>query len=130
MEVTYANDQSYVPAGHEDPRDPGVWKKVLFQKAEVQAGSVQMVTWAKMPAGKSFAAHYHEDMQEVFVIVQGVARLTAGDQTVTLRRSDAVLIDVREVHQMWNDGEEDVEYMVVGITSGQGGRTIIVDESA
>ena len=124
-----SKDQSYVPAGHEDPRDPGVWKKVLFQKADIQAGSVQMVTWAKMPAGNSFAPHYHEDMQEVFVIVKGVARLTAGERTVALGRGDAVLIDVREVHQMWNDGEEDVEYVVVGITSGQGGRTVVLEQS-
>lgn len=129
MEVTYASDRSYVPAGHEDPRDPGVWKQILFQKADFQAGSVQMVNWAKMRPGKSFAPHYHEDMQEVFVIVDGVARLTAGDKTVTLRRGDAVLIDVREVHRMWNEGREDVEYLVVGITSGEGGRTVLAEES-
>jgi mannose-6-phosphate isomerase-like protein (cupin superfamily) len=65
-------------------------------------------------------------MQEIFVIVQGVARLTVGDETLALRRGDAIRIDPREVHQMWNDTEEDVEYVVVGITKGTGGQTVVV----
>ena len=112
MEVTYARDRSFVAAGHEDPRDPGVWKTVLFRKADLQAGVVQMVNWARQPAGKRFAPHYHEDMQEIFVIVQGEAQLKVDDETVVLRRGDAVLIEPHEVHEMWNEGDEDVEYMV------------------
>ena len=130
MEVTYARDRSFVPAGHEDPRDPGVWKTVLFSKADLQTGSVQMVNWAKQPVGKRFARHYHEDMQEIFVIVRGVARLKAGDETVLLEPGDAVRIDPHEVHEMWNGGEEDVEYVVIGITSGTGGRTVVVGDSS
>jgi len=126
MEIAYSNDRSFVAASHEDPRDPGVLKKVLFQRADLQTGLVQMVNWAKLPAGNSFAPHYHEDMQEIFIIVQGTARLAVGNETVVLRRGDAILIDLREVHQMWNDTEEDVEYVVVGITKGTGGKTVVV----
>ncbi len=126
MEVTYARDRSFVAAGHEDARDPGVWKTVMFHKDDLRAGAVQMVNWARQPIGKRFARHYHEDMQEIFVIVQGVARLQVGDETLVLRRGDAVRIDPHEVHEMWNAGQEDVEYVVVGITSGAGGRTVVV----
>ncbi len=126
MEVVYSNDRSFVAAGHEDPRDPGVVKKVLFQRADLQTGSVQMVNWAKLPAGNNFAPHYHEDMQEVFIIVQGMVRLAIGNDEVVLRRGDAILIDPREVHQMWNDTEEDVEYLAIGITQGTGGQTVVV----
>jgi mannose-6-phosphate isomerase-like protein (cupin superfamily) len=116
-----------VPAGHEDPRNPGVWKKVLFQKAEIQAGHVQMINWARLPVGKSFAAHYHEDMQEVFIIVQGVATIAVGGERVTLERGDAILIDPCEVHEMENTGAEDVEYVALGISRGEGGKTVVVE---
>jgi mannose-6-phosphate isomerase-like protein (cupin superfamily) len=126
MKLLRAADRSFVPASHEDPKSPGVWKKILFEKADVQAGVVQMINWARLPAGNSFASHYHEDMQEIFIIVEGTAEMRVGDETATLARGDAIAIDPREVHQMANPGATDVEYLVVGISSGQGGRTIVV----
>jgi mannose-6-phosphate isomerase-like protein (cupin superfamily) len=127
MKTILSVQRPLVPASHEDPREPGAWKKVLFERADFQAGAVQMVNWARLPAGKGFAAHYHEDMQEVFVIISGTAELTAGPNTVVLHRGDAVLIDVREVHQMRAQGDEDLEYLVVGISAGEGGRTVVVE---
>ena len=91
---------------------------------------VQMVNWAKLPVGNCFAAHYHEDMEEIFVIVHGVARMVVGEETAILRHGDTVLVAAREVHQMWNHGEEDVEYLVVGIAAGTGGQTVVVDQAS
>jgi len=127
MRTILAADLPFVPAGHENPLSPGAWKRVLFARADLQAGRVQMINWAKLPAGKSFAAHYHEDMQEVFVILQGTTDITVGSATFELRRGDAVLIDPREVHTMHNRGTEDVEYIALGITADTGGRTVVVE---
>jgi mannose-6-phosphate isomerase-like protein (cupin superfamily) len=129
MQIIRSDDRSFVAAGHEDPRDPGVWKKVLFQRSDLQAGSVQMVNWAKLPVGRKFAAHYHEDMQEIFIIIRGAVRLSVGRETVILRPGDAVRIDPREVHRMCNDGDEEVEYLAMGIVEKAGGRTVVTDES-
>jgi mannose-6-phosphate isomerase-like protein (cupin superfamily) len=126
MKTILSADRPLVAASHENPLAPGAWKKVLFERADFQAGVVQMVNWARLPVGKGFAAHYHEDLQEIFIIICGVAELTAGPETVVLRRGDAVLIDPREVHQMRTQGDEEVEYLVVGISAGQGGRTVVV----
>ncbi len=117
-----------VPAAHENPLSPGVLKKVLLEKADLQPGRVQMVNWASLGAGKQFARHYHEDMQEIFILVAGTVEITVGTQTATLRRGDAVVIDPREVHQMRNAGTEVVEYLAIGITSERGGRTVVVEE--
>jgi mannose-6-phosphate isomerase-like protein (cupin superfamily) len=127
MKTIRSADLSFVPASHENPLAPGVWKRVLLQKADLRPGIVQMVNWASLPVGKSFAPHYHEDMQEIFVIVQGEARIAVGEETTLLRRGDAVLIDPREVHEMWNNGTEAVEYLAIGITAGTGGRTVVVE---
>ena len=128
MKTIHAADRPFVPASHENPLSPGVWKKVLLQKADLQAGTVQMVNWAKLPKGKGFAAHYHEDMQEVFIIIQGVTEITVGSETVVLRRGDTIVIDPREVHEMRNLGDEDAEYFALGISAGVGGRTIVVEK--
>ena len=126
MKTIFSTDRPWVPAGHEDPRSPGVWKKVLLDQADLQPGTVRMINWARLPIGKSFAAHYHEDMQEIFIIVQGVAQAKVGAEMVTLRHGDTLVIDRREVHQMWNMGEEEVEYLAMGICGTAGGRTVVV----
>ena len=126
MKRVSSNDLSFVPAGHEQQDAPGVLKKVLFRRGDLQSGVVQMVNWAKLPAGKTFTPHFHEDMQEVYIMLGGSARLVVDGQTVTLERGDAVVIDPREVHQMWNDGHEDAEFLAFGIAPGTSGRSVIV----
>ena len=128
MRIIAFDGMEFVAAGHEDPRAPGVWKKVLFQKTDLQPGRIQMVNWARLPAGNTFCAHYHEDMQEVFIVLSGTARIRVGDQQRVLRRGDAVLIDPCELHQMWNDGTDDVDYLAIGIAGGEHGRTILATE--
>jgi mannose-6-phosphate isomerase-like protein (cupin superfamily) len=126
MRIIRSSDKSFIPASHENPLAPGVWKKVLFQRDELQPGTVQMINWARLPVGSSFSAHYHEDMQEVFVIVSGEAEMVVADQAVVLGRGDSIAIDRREIHRMTNRGREDVEYLVVGITGNEGGRTVVL----
>lgn len=120
---------SFIPAGHENPLAPGVLKKVLAAKADLQPGRIQMVNWASMGVGKRFARHYHEDMQEIFVIICGQAEIAVETQTVTLNRGDTVVIDAREVHQMQNLGSEEVEYLAIGITGQTGGKTVVLEEN-
>jgi mannose-6-phosphate isomerase-like protein (cupin superfamily) len=127
VRIVRSDDRRFVPAGHEDLANPGVWKKVLFEKADLQAGHVQMINWASLPSGNSFSAHYHEDMQEVFVIINGTAQLIVGSETATLKRGDAILIDPHEVHVMSNPGKDDVEYLALGISRGIGGQTVVVN---
>jgi mannose-6-phosphate isomerase-like protein (cupin superfamily) len=128
MRIIRAAECPLVPASHEDPRSPGVLKRVLLSKADFQPGTPQMVNWAVLPAGRSFAAHYHEDMQEIFVIVQGTAEMRVGPETVRLESGDTIAIDAREVHQMSNHGDHEIHYVVVGISGGQNGRTVVVPD--
>jgi len=127
MRIIPSASRSFVPAGHESPLSPGVLKKVLLEKADLQPGRIQMVNWAKLGVGKRFARHYHEEMQEVFILVQGEAEITVGTETAALRRGDTVVIDPREVHQMRNTGAEAVVYLAIGITSETEGKTVVVE---
>jgi mannose-6-phosphate isomerase-like protein (cupin superfamily) len=87
---------------------------------------VQMLNWARLPAGSSFQPHYHEDMQEVFVLISGAVRMTVETVAVDMHPGDTVIVAPREVHQMTNTGANDAEYLVFGISSEAGGRTIVM----
>ena len=126
MKIIRGDQIEFIPAAHEDPANPGVLKRVLATRDDLDAGRVQMLNWARLDAGNSFQLHYHEDMQEVFVILNGQVSMVVDDGQYTLHGGDAILIDSREVHQMTNHGEAAVDYLVFGIAGDQNGKTIVV----
>ncbi|MCA9148698.1 MAG: cupin domain-containing protein [Planctomycetales bacterium] len=126
MRIIRAADQEFVPASHEDPKNPGVLKRVIATKDEMLAGRCQMINWAKLPVGHSFRAHYHEDMEETFILIRGQASMRVGAEIVDLAAGDTVVVAPHEVHEMRNSGDEEVEYVVMGISLGLNGKTIVV----
>jgi len=129
MHIIRGTDINYIPASHERPDEPGVLKKVLVQAVDLVEGRVQMINWALLPAGKSFQAHYHEDMQEIFILIQGRTRIDIEGESAELHTGDAVFVPVAAVHTMHNPDAEDAAYIAIGITQGRGGKTVVVEES-
>lgn len=130
MKIVRQSDRPLTPASHEDPQRPGVLKRVLATRDDLLRGHVQMVNWAVLPVGRSFRLHYHEDMQEVFVIINGTVAVTVNGTEHLLVEGDAILIEPSEIHQMTNRCDEDVNYLVVGISLETGGRTIVCSADA
>lgn len=126
MKIIRSVDLKYIPASHEDSKDPGVWKKVLFKKDELVYGRVQMINWAKLPVGRAFAKHYHEDMEEVFIILSGRSEFTIDNEMEIVQKGDAVIVPIGKIHTMTNVGKTDVVYICLGISTGKGGKTIVV----
>lgn len=126
MKIVKFDSMKFIPASHEDPEDPGVVKKILFKKDELMAGRVQMINWAKLLPGKSFRKHFHEAMAEIFVITSGTAKMKVESKVVKLMKGDAILMEPGERHEMFNLGMESIEYVVVGIVTQDGGKTVVV----
>lgn len=125
MKKVSFNTLSFIPASHEDQNSPGVLKKVLFSGIDfIPEGKVEMINWALLPKDKSFIPHYHEDMDEIFIIISGKTRIKIGKEEELLEKGDAVLIPMRSIHEMENIGKKDVNYIVIGISLGKGGRTV------
>jgi mannose-6-phosphate isomerase-like protein (cupin superfamily) len=85
-----------------------------------------MVNWAKLQVGKSFRPHYHEDMEEIFIILKGKARIQIQEEEAELEKEEMVVVPMGKVHEMKNIGDQEVEYIVIGISQGKGGKTIAV----
>jgi mannose-6-phosphate isomerase-like protein (cupin superfamily) len=126
MKIIRLKDLPWVPASHEDPKAAGVLKKVLLQKSDFIEGRPQMINWCALKVGMSFQPHYHEDLEEIFILIRGKARLRVGDEEADLGKEEAVAVPPPLVHEMTNVGEEEVEYIVIGISQGKGGRTVNV----
>ena len=126
MKIIRFRELTYTPASHETPKNPGVWKKVLLKRDDLINGRVQMINWAKIPVGKAFAKHYHEDMEEVFIMLSGKAEVTINNEKAVIGIGDVVLVPIGKTHTMRNIGETDAGYIVLGIALGKGGKTINV----
>jgi mannose-6-phosphate isomerase-like protein (cupin superfamily) len=127
MRFIPAGSRPFVPASHEDPERPGVYRRLIAARDELSDGRVQMINWAHLPVGHAFRAHYHEDMEETFVIIAGRCTMEVDGTRQALERGDALIVAAREVHSMQNTGNEPVDYLVVGVSRGRHGRTVVVD---
>ena len=127
MKIIRFDSLKFIPASHEDPLSPGALKKVLLSRGNIPNGRVQMINWAKMTAGKSFKSHYHEDMTEIFIILNGKAQIQVGQTVEDLEKGDTAVISVKEIHTMKNTSDIELEYIALGITTGDGtGKTVNV----
>ncbi len=126
MKIVKASTLAYIPASHESPQNPGVLKKILAKRDDLMDGRIQMINWALLPTGKAFEAHYHEDMQEIFIILSGAAQITIGKDSETLTKGDAVIIPPQAIHVMKSLGKIDVEYIAIGISREGKGQTVNV----
>jgi len=127
MIIVKSKDLNYIPASHEDQQNPEVWKKILFRKEDLAGDGVRMINWAKLPKGNSFKAHYHENMDEIYIILNGKTIVKVAGEEAELEKGDAVLIPTKLIHKMTNVCNEDVIYIVVGISRGRDGKTVIVE---
>jgi mannose-6-phosphate isomerase-like protein (cupin superfamily) len=126
MKIIRSDHLKFIPASHEDKLHPGVLKKVLFKKGELIAGNIQMINWARLPQGKIFNAHYHQDMEEIFIIITGAVEISIENEFDQLNPGDAVAIPIGSVHTMRNISKSDVTYIVIGISKSGKGKTINV----
>jgi mannose-6-phosphate isomerase-like protein (cupin superfamily) len=128
MRIIRGSELDFIPASHEDQQRPGVLKRVLATRNDLLDGRVQMINWASLPAGSSFRAHYHEDMEEVFIILRGRVRVVVDERTDELNAGDAIFVAPHEVHKMTNLTQDAADYIVMGISQGKGGQTVVVEQ--
>src|SRR3989344_3296332 len=108
MKLVKAKETSYIPLAHTNSQKPEAWKKVLF------TGKIQMINWAKLPSGNRVNAHYHQSMQEIFIILKGTVSMTIDKAKVILEKGDAIAVPIKSVHAMKNIGKTEVLYITLG----------------
>lgn len=120
---------SFIPASHENKKTPGSVKKIIFTQKDFHKNiTFKMVNWARILPGKSFNRHYHEDMDEIFIILSGKAEIRVGESIETLVSGDAVLVPMRKVHTMKDISGNGVDYLVIGLSLEKNGTTVMARE--
>jgi mannose-6-phosphate isomerase-like protein (cupin superfamily) len=74
--------------------------------------STLSVKQERMPPGSAEAMHFHEQSQQFFFILSGVATIITDTLTVTVRAGEGLAIRPRCHHKISNDTTEDVEFLL------------------
>jgi mannose-6-phosphate isomerase-like protein (cupin superfamily) len=78
---------------------------ILMDAGEL--GSRHMtVTWIEVPAATEQELHSHEEAEQVYVVVRGVAELSAARDTESLEPGDLALIPPASDHVIANRGDD------------------------
>jgi mannose-6-phosphate isomerase-like protein (cupin superfamily) len=87
--------------------------EMIGREAEIGGTTKHSIVYVKIPSGKSSVAHYHKVSEETYYILTGNARMIVDGNSFALVPGQACLIMPGEVHQIFNDHEEDLEFLAI-----------------
>ena len=67
---------------------------------------------ALQPRGRS-KEHSHQGIEQIYYILDGRAQILLGEEKREVREGDTILLEEGDPHQLINDGEEWVEYLIL-----------------
>ncbi|MFN0168059.1 MAG: cupin domain-containing protein [Bryobacteraceae bacterium] len=68
-----------------------------------------------IPAGASEGKHRHQGVEEFYYVMSGEGTVTVNDESVKIRKGDAVPVELGEVHSFEAGDSGDLELMIVGV---------------
>jgi len=86
---------------------PWGWFEILFEEAGLKVKRIMV------KPGKRLSLQSHEHRAENWVVVQGQALFTLGEEVVQLRKRQAVFIPEKTKHRMENSGKEELLFVEV-----------------
>lgn len=126
MHIIRFKDKEYIPSSHEDFETPGVLKKILIKREDLINGQLQMINRARLLPGRSFNKHYHEDMEEIFIMLNGKVKIIVDNEEDYLQEGDTIIVPVGKTHQMINETDKDIYYLAIGVSTDKKGKTVRV----
>jgi mannose-6-phosphate isomerase-like protein (cupin superfamily) len=83
--------------------------------------------YAVIPPNCSSRLHYHPQAEETYYMLKGEGRLVIDGVEHNVRPGDAILISPPEKHQIFNEGGEDLEFVVVCAPAWEPDNSVFLD---
>ena len=68
--------------------------------------------WMLAPGDWSWGRHAHREQEELYVVLEGRARIEAGGEVFELDGREALVVPAGVGHQIWNAGDEPLTFLV------------------
>lgn len=76
----------------------------------------------RMPANTTEVIHYHNQARQFFFILTGIAIIQIDDKIITLNPQECAEVPPLLKHQMRNESNQDVEFLVISQPNSRGDR--------
>lgn len=93
---------------HDLPGEGPQREKILFDRPLTETICLGRVT---VPPGGATSVGFHEDEEEIYVILAGRARLELGDETAEVGPGDVAYVPRNTRHRMHGISAEPLEYL-------------------
>ena len=90
----------------------------------VKSGELSVIE-ERMPPGTSETRHFHNRSRQFFYILSGVAVIEADGARETLNAREGIEIPPGVGHQIFNESEKDVEFLVISQPPSHGDRIVV-----
>ena len=116
MKKVNQKDRDWEPGSHEDPKNPGVFKKVLVRHEEADSKSkLMMFQLCKIPPKTTHVAHSHPTMDEIFYFTEGNGEIEIGGEKEKIVSGDRIIVPAGHVHQIRNTGKVELKFIGLGV---------------
>jgi len=95
--------------------NPAAKKQVWFRKGDLPPFT--QIARVVVSPGEVLTAHAHADMHELFIILEGTARMTVDDHPHDLNPGDAIALAPGETHELSNSEDDQLVFLVAGWTT-------------
>jgi mannose-6-phosphate isomerase-like protein (cupin superfamily) len=79
----------------------------------------------KMPPKTSEVRHFHQKAKQFFFILSGQANMEVNNEVILLNEQEGIEIPPETPHQMINDSDGDIEFIVVSSPTSKGDRILV-----
>ena len=80
---------------------------------QLEAMAIGARLWRLSP-GQASTRHRHRSQEELYLVLEGSGRVRIGGEVLTLGPLDSLLVEPPAVRQVFNDGDADALWLVVG----------------
>lgn len=108
MKLSTINGAPEKPVSH----NPAAKKRVWFRQGDLPPFT--QIARVVVPLGEVLAAHAHADMHELFIILEGTARMIVDGHPHDLKPGDAIALAPGETHELANPSNEPLVLLVAG----------------
>lgn len=85
----------------------------------------QSLAEARLGVGGQTAAHYHEQTEEIYFLLEGKAQMQVGDETRQVNVGDAIAIPPGQVHQITNTGDVELRFLCMCVPPYEDSDTVM-----
>ncbi len=85
------------------------------------------VAYVIIPPQKSSLLHYHPEAEESYYILQGLARITIGEEEAEISPGQIVLIPPNKPHKIFNIGDDDLEFLATCIPAWEPTNSVMLE---